>query len=165
MSTLDLLKKLTIVLTIPGFAAAADVLTLDQAVAMAVEHNRSVRNSSLDKQKAEDRLNASRTRQYPSVSLYMLGSQQLRSFDFTLEKGILGNYAGTGPLPAEDVHLSSPLEPNGFFMGKVSQPITALFRIRRNLDTLKTGVELAGEQIRADRAVQAAYLGESENQP
>src|SRR6185503_1713935 len=108
MSTLDLLKKLTIVLTIPGFAAAADVLTLDQALAMAVEHNRSVRNSSLDKQKAEDRLNASRTRQYPSVSLYMLGSQQLRSFDFTLEKGILGNYAGTGPLPAEDVHLSSP---------------------------------------------------------
>src|SRR5213079_2843901 len=62
----------------------------------------------------------------------------------------------------EDVHLSSPMAPTGFIMGKVSQPLSALFRIRRNLDALKTGVELAGEQTRADhqkivRDVKRAY--------
>jgi outer membrane protein len=164
MPILELLGKLAIVIAIPACVAAApaDWLTLDQAVAMAVEQNRGVRNSALDVQKAQDRLDAARTRQYPSASLYMLGAQQLRSFDFTLEKGVLGTYAGTGPLPSEDVHLSSPMAPTGFVMGKVSQPLSALFRIRRNIDALKTGVELAAEQTRADhqkvvRDVKRAY--------
>src|SRR5262249_47038090 len=94
---------------------------------------------------------ANRTHQFPGISLYALGAQQLRSFDFTLEKGVLGTYSGTGPLPANDVHLKTPLQPTGVFVGRVSQPLSSLIRIRRNLDTLKTGVELAGEQTRADR--------------
>ena len=37
------------------------------------------------------------------------------------------------------------------FVGRVVQPLTSLIRIRRNLDTLKTGVEIAKEQTRADK--------------
>lgn len=36
-------------------------------------------------------------------------------------------------------------------VGKVSQPVTSLIRIRRNLATLRTGVELTREQTRADQ--------------
>jgi outer membrane protein TolC len=80
-----------------------------------------------------------------------LGAQQLQSFDFVLQKGVLGVYPGTGPLPANDVHLKTPLEPTVMITGKVQQPLTSLIRIRRNLDTLRTGVELAREQMRANR--------------
>jgi outer membrane protein len=129
----------------------AETLTLDQAVAMAIEHNSGLRSTTLEVEKAQHRLSAARTRQLPSISLYALGAQQLRSFDFTLEKGVLGNYSGTGPLPANDVHLKTSLQPTGVFVGRVSQPLSNLYRIRRNLDTLKTGVELTKEQTRAER--------------
>src|SRR5689334_23203078 len=134
-----------------GCCHAAEVLTLDQAVAAAIENNRGLRSSALDVQKAQAKLNANRTRQLPNISLYALGAQQLRSFDFTLQKGVLGTYSGTGPLPSEDVHLSSPLQPTGMMLGRVVQPLSSLIRIRRNLETLKTGVEIANEQTRADR--------------
>src|SRR5262249_8877180 len=90
---------------------AADVLTLEDAIQIATQQNRSVRSADLDVDKAQDKLAATRTRQYPGFSFYMLGAQQLRAYDFTLEKGVLGTYDETGPLPNEDVHLKSPLEP------------------------------------------------------
>lgn len=132
-------------------AIAADTLTLDEAVAMALDKNRGVQTSVLDAQKAKEQLAATRTRQFPGISTYMLGSQQLRSFDFTLEKGVLGNYQSTGPLPSEDVHLKTPLAPTGFITARVTQPISSLIRIHRSMDALKTGIELANEKTRAER--------------
>jgi len=130
---------------------AADVLTLEQAVAIATGQNRSLQSSALEIQKAQDRLKATGTRRLPSFNLDAIGSQQLQAYEFTIEKGVLGDYAGTGPLPANDVHLKSPTEPSGLLMAKVSQPLTSLIRIGRNMDVLKTGVEIASEQMRADR--------------
>src|SRR6185369_5321496 len=103
-------RTLSILILAAGAAHAA-TLTLEEAVAIALEHNRAVSNSALDIAKAQDRLAANRTRLFPSFSVSALGAQQLRSFEFTLEKGVLGNYSGIGPLPSEDVHLKSPLAP------------------------------------------------------
>jgi len=148
------MKKASITIAALGIAACCygqQTLTLEQALAMALQNNRGIQSSALDVRKAQDKVNANRTRQFPGISLYALGAQQLRSFDFTLTKGVLGTYSGVGPLPGEDVHLKTPLEPSGMFIGRVVQPLSSLIRIRRNLDTLTTGVELAHEQTRADR--------------
>src|SRR6185295_10711166 len=144
-------RIVTTLSVLAAVSAKAEVLTLDQAVALAVEHNRTLRNTALDVKKAEDRVKATRSRQYPGFNLYALGSQQLQAYDFTLEKGILGTYPGTGPLPDHDVHLKSPLAPTGLMMAKVTQPLTSLIRLRRNIDSLKTSAELSSEQLREDR--------------
>src|SRR6185437_15848034 len=101
----DLSFTITALWIAVGCCRGQDTLTLDQAVAMALESNRNIHSSGLEAQKAEDKLRANRTKQFPSISLYALGAQQLQSFDFTLEKGVLGTYPGTGPLPTNDVHL------------------------------------------------------------
>jgi outer membrane protein TolC len=132
-------------------AHGAETLSLEQAVSIAVENNRAVKTVALDAEKAKDKLAATRTRQLPAFDTYLLGAQQLRSFDFTLEKGVLGSYGATGPLPDQDVHLKTPLQPTGLLMNKVTQPISSLIRIRRNMDTLKTGIDLAHELTRAER--------------
>ena len=132
-------------------AMAADVLTLEQAIEIAIGQNPNLQSSALEIQKAEDKLKATATHRLPSFNLNVLGSQQLQPYEFTIEKGVLGDYASTGPLPANDVHLKSPTQPGGLMTAKVSQPLTSLIRIRRNLDSLKTGVEIASEQTRADR--------------
>jgi outer membrane protein TolC len=142
----------TLALAAQGFPiGAADVLTLDQAIGLAMNNNPTVRSSALEVQKEIEKVAAARTRQFPGISIYALGAQQLRSFNYTLEKGVLGDYEATGPLPNEDVHLNTPMAPTGLVMGRISQPLTSLIRIRRSMDTLKTGVDLANEQTRADR--------------
>src|SRR5215510_11629741 len=135
------LRYLISILAIAGCAAAApaDVLTLDRAIELAVQHNRGLQNSDREVEKAQDRLAATRTRMFPGLSLYVLGSKQLSPFDFTLAKGILGTYKDLGPLPSEDTRLTTETKFTGFMMGRVSQPITSLIRIRRNMDMLKTG--------------------------
>jgi outer membrane protein len=130
---------------------AAETLNLEQAIALALDNNRGIRTSAIDIEKAKDRLAATRTRQFPAFSVYMLGAQQLRSFDFTLEKGVLGAYEATGPMPSEDVHLKTPLAPTGVMTVQVKQSITSLIRVRRNMEALKTGVAIATEQTRAER--------------
>src|SRR5262245_12456099 len=131
-------------------AAVAEMLSLDEAINIALGQNRGLQRSAMDVDKAKDQLEANKTRQYPSFSLYALGAQQLRSFDYTLEKGVLGEYDG-GPLPSEDTHLKTPTAPTGIIQARVAQPLTSLIRIRRNLETLKTGIALAEEQTRAER--------------
>jgi outer membrane protein TolC len=63
----------------------------------------------------------------------------------------LGTYEGTGPLPEQDVHLKTPLAPTGVISARLAQPLTSLIQIRRNMAALRTGVELADEQTRAER--------------
>lgn len=144
--------RMTVVLAMTATALyGAEVLTLEQAVALALEHNRNLQNVKVDILKAQDKLAVTRTRQFPAINLYMLGAQQLRSFDYTLERGVLGTYEGTGPVPGSDTHLKTPLAPTGLLMGSVKQPLTSLIRIRRNMTALRTGIELANEQSRAER--------------
>ena len=81
---------------------AAELLTLEQATAMAISHNRIVQNSKLAVDKVEDQLAATRTLRYPAFNLYALGSLQLASLDFTFERGVFGTYQGIGPIPATE---------------------------------------------------------------
>jgi outer membrane protein len=131
-------------------APAADLLTLEQAIDIAMGQNRGLQRSAMDIEKAKEQLAANRTRQFPSFSVYALGAQQLRTFDFTIEKGALGTYEG-GPLPSEDAHLTTPRQMTGLMQARIAQPLTSLIRIRRNLETLKTGVTLAAENTRSER--------------
>ena len=86
-----LLTTLFFALTLAATSFAAESLTLDQAVQLALDHNRSLENSSLDIARAEDQVDAARTRQFPSFNLYVLGSQQLTPIRLHLRKRRSGN--------------------------------------------------------------------------
>jgi outer membrane protein TolC len=132
-------------------AFAAERLPLEQAVRLAVEQNRGLKNSFLDASKAQDRLSAARTNQFPSFNLFVLGAQQLNPINFIFEKGVMGTFEGIGPVPSEDTAVSTPLRPTGFVVGRVVQPLSTLHRIRLSLGGLRTGVQLAQEQARQQR--------------
>src|ERR1044071_7271574 len=89
-----------LVLIVGPASAAAETLTLEQAVAIATEQNHGLRSSVLEIQKAQENLKANSTHQLPSFNLNVLASQQLQAYEFTIEKGALGDYASIGPLPA-----------------------------------------------------------------
>ncbi len=63
-----------LVLSLAGVASSeerppAEVLTLDQAVALAVQANRSIRNATLQVDRSENNVGAARARRWPQLDL------------------------------------------------------------------------------------------------
>ena len=142
----------------------AEVLTLEQAIALALRDNQQIRNASLDVSRTGEEFAASRTRRLPSFSFEAMGTQQLTPIDFTFEKGTFGTFPATGPIPAEDTKLTTPLKPTAIFITRVSQPISQLHKINLNLQQAELKGEIAREELRAKRQqvvrdVKRAYYG------
>ena len=130
---------------------AADELRLDQAVQMALTHNVDVVNSVLDVEKAADRSRAFHSALFPKTTVYALGSEQLSKFSFTVDAGSLGTYPGIGPVPAKDIPYSTSLQPTGLIIGRVSQPLSAIYRIRLNWKALDLITQISKEKARGKR--------------
>ncbi|HEY7547091.1 MAG TPA: hypothetical protein VID27_19515, partial [Blastocatellia bacterium] len=75
----------------------AEVLTLEQAIAIALRGNTQIRNAEIDVNKAGAGFAATRTRRLPNFSFEVIGSQQLTPIDFTFERGVFGTFPGIGP--------------------------------------------------------------------
>jgi outer membrane protein TolC len=129
-------------------SASAEILTLDQAISLALHDNRQVKNAQLGIGKAEDQLAATRTSRLPKFEFDALAGQQLVSPDFTFTKGVLGNYANVGPIPDHDIKLSTPIRPTAIFFGQITQPLSQLHRIRLNIKQAALLTDVAREQLR-----------------
>lgn len=135
-----------------GLRLQSEELSLDQAVRMALRQNTEVANTALDVSIAKDRFSAFHTSLYPKFSLYALGSEQLSAVTTTIPAGSLGIYpAPIGPLPAKDVPFTTGMQPTGFIVGRVSQPLLTLYRIHLSLKALEFSTQLAAQKARSKR--------------
>ncbi len=135
-----------------GSRLEAEELQLDQAVHLALKQNTEITNTLLDVSKAGDRWAAFHTSLFPKFSFYALGSEQLKPVNITIAAGTFGkNYPAIGPIPAQDVVFSTPVQPTGFLVGRVSQPLSTIYRIRLNLKALDFSKQLASEKLRGKR--------------
>src|SRR5215216_2327667 len=97
------------------------VLTVDQAIAITLKNNREAKNARLEIEKADDKLDAYRTRRLPSFKISSLVSQPLNSIDTKFERGVFGIYPGNVPVPLEDTIIKSSTNTNALLLGQVSQ--------------------------------------------
>ena len=141
-----------------------EVLTLEQAIAIATRENQQVKVAQLEVERAEEKLAAFRTRRLPAFNLYTLVSQQLTDLDFTFTKGIFGTYPGIGPVPGNDVPIRTPLKPTAIIVGQLQQPLSQQYSISLNIRQLKLSRETAQEKLRMEQQsvannVKRAYYG------
>lgn len=125
-----------------------ETLTLQRAIELALENNRTIKSAELDVLKSSDSIAATRTKYFPSFSLTVLASQLLTPIDFTFEKGLFGTYPGTGPIPAEDTSINTPRQPTGLVVGSIQQPLSQIYRISMNVKMLKAAQEATMEEER-----------------
>lgn len=128
-----------------------DLLTVDQAVALAVTENRQVKNAALEVEKATDDIAAARARRWPSLHLSLRGTHSFTQESYTVKAGQLGEYPATGPLPGTDIKLKSANDIGGFLSTEVVQPLSQQYRIGLGIQQLELGQELTGQQLRAQR--------------
>ncbi|HKD06841.1 MAG TPA: TolC family protein [Bryobacteraceae bacterium] len=130
---------------------AIPVLTIDQAVAVAVKGNRQVRSIALGVDAAQQETAAVRTSRWPQFQTYLLGGEALRPISFTIPKGALGFYPATGPIPAGQSQVTTPRQFTGLVFAQASQPLAQLWKIHLSVTSSKIGEDLARETLRQQR--------------
>jgi outer membrane protein len=140
-----------LVLVATASAQPASVLTIEDAVALALEGNREVQAAALDVFRTKEESAALKTTRLPQFQIYALSGELLRQVSFTVPQGSLGSYAATGPIPAQNQTVTEPRQFAGFVLGQVMQPVSQLWKIHLGLISSQTREELAQQKLRQKR--------------
>jgi outer membrane protein TolC len=134
------------------------LLTLDDAVSLALSNNRLVKNSVLEAQKYDFQVATMRTKRLPHFQFSVLGGELLQPFDFTFGKGAFGTYPGTGPIPSKEAKVHTPATLTAFLNGSIDQPLTQQYKIGLGIRATELGRDIAKEDVRAERQKIAAEV-------
>ncbi len=132
-------------------ADSADVLTVDQAVQIALANNRNLKIVSLSLDSSKEKLAAEKTRRLPSFNTYIFASQLLQPINFTVQAGQFGSYPGIGPIPATNTNITTPSQPTAYIFGTASQPLLTLYKINIHIHGEQLSVEQAFQKVREER--------------
>jgi outer membrane protein TolC len=132
-------------------AQTRSVLTIDDAVALALKGNREVQAAALDVFRTKEESAALKTTRLPQFQIYVLSGELLRQISFTVPQGSLGSYAATGPIPAQNQTVTQPRQFAGFVLGQAMQPVSQLWKIHLALISSRTREELAQQKLREKR--------------
>ena len=128
-----------------------DLLTIDQAVTMAVANNRDLKIVSLSVDSSKDKLLAAKTKRLPAFNLYAFGSQLLSPISFDVPAGQFGTYPGIGPIPAATTDITTPSQPTAYIFATASQPLLTLYKINLHVHGEQLSVEQAVQQLREEK--------------
>src|SRR4029453_18942347 len=115
-------------------SASDEVLKLDQAIAMALRENHSVRDAELEAGKTGDTLAATRTHRLPSMNVFSLTAEQFVKQDVVNIGGLVPNvFPGVGPF----FSIGIPRRPTSIFAGLILQPLSQQYRLGLNVEQAK----------------------------
>jgi len=143
-------------------ASVANLLTLDEAIRLALANNRSIKVASLEVDKSKWQIAEFKTQRLPSLSASVLGSQLLTEMSFTFKKGAFGDYPSTGPIPNTDTKITTPRRPTAYVVSQATQPLSQLYKIHLGLREQELNAQLSSEKLRGQqqavvRDVKEAY--------
>jgi len=139
------------------------LLTVDDAVSLALKNNRIVKNSVLEAEKFDFRVYTMRSRRLPQFQFAVLGGELLHSFDFTFDQGVFGTYPGIGPIPSKETQIRNPARFTTYVTGAFDQPLLQQYKIGLGIHATELGRDIAKEDVRAERQkiaseVRSAYF-------
>src|SRR6266571_3666663 len=123
-----------------------DVLSLDQAINIALQNNRSLKNARLSVEKGEDEIRSIRTSRLPSTHFYALVSQDMVKHETKLTNPVTSIFPGIGPF----FTLSTPRRPTAVFAAQVLQPISQQYRIGLAIDAVKLARDEKQQELRSE---------------
>jgi outer membrane protein TolC len=132
-------------------AQPTSVLTVDDAVTLALKGNREVQSAALEVDRAREETGALRTKRLPQFQIYALGGVPLTRATATVPTGALGTYPGTGPIPGPNVSVTTPRQLSGVIVGQALQPVSQLWKIHLDLISSQIREEAAQQRLRQKR--------------
>src|SRR5262245_22620343 len=137
-------------------AHAPEVLTFEEAVALALQNNRRVAVAAMDVQRADARVEAYRTQRLPSFDLQANAGTMLNAHSMTFPGGAFGTYPGVGPIPTVETIVEVPRTLSGYVSATVAQPLSQLHRIGLGTKLQELSRDGEKERLRSERTAVAA---------
>jgi outer membrane protein len=131
-------------------APVSPLLTIEQAVQIAIANNVSLKIANLDVDKSKWQVAAAKTRRLPAISTYLFASGNLNSPTFNFSQGIFGRINGL-PNPAQNIRIDLSQGITGFANAQVAQPISQLYKIHLAIQEKQLSSELASQQFRGKK--------------
>jgi len=129
----------------------APLLTLDDAVSLALENNRLVKNSSLEARKFDFRVDTARSRRLPQFQFSVLGGELLQPFNFNIPAGTFGTYPSTGPVPSTDSKIHTPAQFVTYTTAAFDEPVSQQYKIHLGIRATEIARDISREDVRAER--------------
>jgi outer membrane protein TolC len=130
-----------------------EVLALDEAIAIALRDNRSIKNARLGVDKSDEHLAATRTARLPVFRVYSVVSEDLVKHDANLPNPVSNLIPGLGPF----FTIGTPRRPTAVFAAQALQPISQQYKIGLAIDLAKLEGQMEQEKLRAE---QQSLVGE-----
>ena len=141
-------------------SASDEVLTLDQAIALALRENHAVRDAELEAGKTGDILAATHTHRLPSMNVFSLTAEQFVKPEVVpLSPVVPTIFPGVGSF----FSIGIPRRPTSIFAGLILQPLSQQYRLGLNVEQAKLARNNARERLRLvkqstiDRVKQTYY--------
>ena len=134
------------------------MLTLDQAVSLALTNNRTIKIAKLNSQIDEDAIAVVKTYRFPQVTVYALAAQLLTPINFEFLKGSLGTLPGVGPVPDSRHQDPHALKPSFYGIMELKQPLSQLYKISLNVHLAKLNQQLDDEKVREQQQTVASQV-------
>jgi len=125
---------------------SAEVLSLDEAISIALQNNRSLKNARLNVEKSGDEIKSIRTSRFPSTHFYALVSEDMVKHETNLTSPFTGVFPGIGPF----FSLSTPRRPTAVFAAQVLQPISQQYRIGLAINAVKLARDEEQQKLRTE---------------
>lgn len=130
---------------------SGEKLTIQQAVDLALRHNRLVKIDKLEVEKADDRTASIITRRLPGFDVSVLELQWFKPPEFRFSQGVFGLFPGLGPVPPVNTTITSSHGPSAFILARATQPLTQLFRIGIGVKMSELNRDLADSKLEAKK--------------
>ena len=123
-------------------ATAAESLTLDQAIELALRDNHAMKIAHLEVDKSDENISAAKTYRLPSLHAYTLFSGNLANNKLEIPTANL--FPGLGPF----FTLNDLRKPTAIFAASIIEPLSQQYRIGLNIKLEKVSRELAQMKLR-----------------
>jgi outer membrane protein TolC len=125
-----------------------EVLTLDQAIALALRQNHAVRDEEMETGRTRDRVAASRTYRLPSLNFFSVAADQFIKPEVspgnTATNFVTNIFPGVGPF----FSIGVPRRPTAIVAGLILQPLSQQYRLGLNIKQAKLAQDAEGEHLR-----------------
>src|SRR5258705_9980953 len=125
----------------------AEALNLDQAINIALQNNRSLKNARLSVDKGEDEIRSIRTSRLPSTHFYAIVSQDMVKHETNLTNPLTSIFPGIGPI----FTFSTASRPTAVFAAQVLQPLSQQYRIGLAIDAVELARNEDQQKLRAEQ--------------
>jgi outer membrane protein TolC len=136
--------------------AEGPVLTMENAVSLAMSSNRLVTDSVLEAEKHDFRVNVARSKRLPQFQFAVLAGELLHAVESTFPAGAFGTYPGTGPIPATDAKVRTPATFTTIITSSIDVPLLQQYKIGLGIHATELASAIAREGVRGQRQKIAA---------